>query len=452
MDGKKMGGLGKYLRNSTRPLRRRIGLKQRREAIVQAFTFLRAKFNRRRATGLFIGVTGSSGKSTTVTLLSYLLKQAGSTEAQVYFNTFPELCRFLACLKPEVNFVPVEVGIGKVGSMMPMARLLRPKVVIVTQVGIEHYASFRGREGVAAEKSHLVAILPSDGLAILNADDPYVMAMANRTEARIVTFGWSSDADYRVVDARSGLPHKLSLTITCARGTFDIDTPFIADSFWLATAAAFAAAVELGVEPTVAADAIGTSVAPWSRSGLLEIDGGPKFIVDCRKAPADSIPNSVAPLHKAKNVHRRVILGQLADYKGSSQRAYRTAYKAVRAAADEVILVGDNIHKVRPSEEDKQEGKFRSFYTIREVSDHIHDTAQPNDLILLKSSGTMHMERIALSWTHNVQCWEERCGKSLDCLQCGMVEVPYQQHGTMRRASRAAKIRRWMPRLRWPLG
>ncbi|MCR4268469.1 Mur ligase family protein [Nitratireductor sp. ZSWI3] len=435
--------IARRLREASRPWRRRYSLRSaaRRAGFLAALQL--ARLNRRRLRARIVAVTGSSGKSTTVSLLSHILQSGGSVHTQVLENTLPILPHTLNSAPAGTDFLVAELGVTKVGSMAPMARLLRPHVAVVTKIGLEHYSSFRSKETIAAEKGVLVEGLPDTGMAILNADDPNVMAMTGRTRATIVTFGWSDRADYRVIACELVAPARLHIRIDCSHGSFDITAPFIGNEFWLATAAAFATAVELGVAPADVVRAFVDFTPLWDRCTILATDGGPRFIIDTVKAPNESIPAAIALLDGIEAPRKRAVIGHIADYSGNPKKPYRNAYALARAAADQVIFVGDNIHRSQAPDEERQAGIYVGLATTREAADHIRNTAEPGELILLKGARNYHLERIALAWTREVRCWEQVCGLSMSCLQCGMVEVPYKEHRGLRRAARRGKWAFW---------
>lgn len=436
-------GAGAWVRNATRPLRRGFGLKQRAEQLGLAIDRMRAKVKRSQFRGPVIALTGSSGKSTTAALLEHVLGSRGNVTSRIYKNTLPDVTRALARMPRTADFAIMEVGATVIGSIRPMASLIRPTVTIVTRVGLQHYSAFRTKEVIASEKGELVEALREDGLAVLNADDPLVMGMAARTRARIVTFGTTEGADYRALGLQAGLPGRLRLQIACANGTYDVETPFLDEAFWLATTAAFACAVELGMEPATAARLVSNFTPPWNRLALQEVDGAPTFILDTAKSPAESIAPTFQVLERAHAARKTVVLGNISDYAGNPRKQYRDAHKLARQAADRVIFVGDNSHRAAPTADELESGAFVNFTTVREVQDFLRATALPGEMILLKGSAKQHMERLALSWKTDVQCWESRCGKSIDCLMCGMAHIPYDKHGDFRRAARREKLKFW---------
>ncbi|MER8677006.1 MULTISPECIES: Mur ligase family protein [unclassified Mesorhizobium] len=406
---------------------------------------------RAQSKAIFIGVTGSSGKTTAGSLLGHILAGHGSVHTQVLANTMKVLVRTLykrLRKAGKVDYVVFEAGASDFGTISAMAQMLKPSVAVVTMIRLEHFGKFRTLEAVAGEKRALVEALQPDGLAVLNCDDPLVIGMASGAKCRIATFGQSGEADYRVSDVHAAYPELLRFTLHWRGGSLNIQAPFPGEQFWLPTAAAVAAALELGVPPeqVVARTA---SFAPLpNRSTVQEVSAGPKFLVDTAKAPWHSLNIALEMIAKAKVARKRIVLGQISDFAGSP-RKYGSAYKIAREIADEVIYTGDNAHRSRASQADRDSGRFIELRSPKEVSDHIKQTAVPGELILLKSSSNLHLERIALAWTHDVKCWTPLCGKSESCQMCGLCEVPFEEHRDFLAKRKLARRRH---RFRWLLG
>jgi UDP-N-acetylmuramoyl-tripeptide--D-alanyl-D-alanine ligase len=432
--------LTRSLRDATRPLRDRLGLRTLSKRLRKAAALRLAAAARRGSSATFVAVTGSSGKSTTVSLLSHILAGSRAVHTQVFGNTLDDLTGTLRAMPKETGVFVAELGVTAVGSMRPMATLFSPTAAIVTKVGLEHYTAFRSREAVAREKGELVAALPAGGLAILNADDANVMSMAARTAARVVTFGWSEGADYRVSAAGAAFPDRLVVEVEAPAGRFTLETPFFGEQFWLASVAAFAAALELGVDAAEATARIASFTPPFDRCGVLPVPGGPTFVVDSVKAPAEGIAVALAAVKTARAPFKRVVIGHISDYAGNPRKQYRDAYRLGREAADAVVFVGENVHRARASDDELAKGLFAGFATTREAAEHIRRTARPGELIFIKGSRNLHLERIALVWTHEVRCWDDRCGLAYDCIRCGLLAVPRDEHGAIRRAERRQRF------------
>lgn len=395
-----------------------------------------------RSGATFVAVTGSSGKSTTVGLLAHILEAHAPTKRQVLENTVNELIRSLNSLQGRERFVVAELGVGHVGNMKPMATMLQPDVAIVTMVGVEHYSSFRGREGVALEKGELVEALRPTGVAVLNADDEFVMSMRARTTARIVTFARDApEATYRASAIHAAYPELLSFTLTGGGHSLHLKTPFPGEHFWLPVAAAVSAALEFGVPPDVICRQVETFAPVAERCSILRAPDGPVFILDSAKAPNSTLGLAFDMLAKANAPRKRLVLGVISDYAGAQTPIYKKAWRAAREVADEVIFVGKDISHARPLADDVASGRIIGFETPLAAFEHIRRTAVPDELILIKASKNLHLARLALAFVRPVRCWEPACGTGADCFTCHGLAVEFDRK-SFRRRSLIARLKR----------
>ncbi|MBW3096022.1 UDP-N-acetylmuramoyl-tripeptide--D-alanyl-D-alanine ligase [Pseudohoeflea sp. DP4N28-3] len=338
----------------------------------------------------------------------------------------------------------IEAAVAWSGSMDQTADIIRPDIAIVTMVGLEHYSAFRGKEAIAREKGKLVEALGSRGLAVLNADDENVMSMAARCEGRVVTFGQNADADYRIVGVKQRYPGPLVVKLASRHGTHTVTAELIGKHFSMCIAAAYAAAMEIGVPVETFTKAVSGFDAIQGRCEPVHLDNGTTFLMDTVKAPWESLTLPMETVRDAKAVRKRIVIDQMSDYPGSSNSKYRAAYKAARDAADEVIFVGDNAHRHGASEEDRASGHIVEALDARAVHEHLRRTLTDGELVLLKSSQNLHLERAALAFNSDVKCWVDRCGKSGTCVQCGMLAYPYEEHAAIRKSRRQ---KRWKSRI-----
>lgn len=429
------------MRRKTKTLRpfRRV-MSQFRNGPQRRLRMWMARRKRARSMACFVAVTGSSGKSTTVGLLSHILQAHAPIRRQMLDNTLNKLIRTIQHHRPEEQFVVAELGVGGKGDMAPMANMLQPDVAIVTMVGTEHYSAFRGREAVAEEKGALLDALKPDGFALLNADDPMVMGMAPRSRARLITFGKENpDADYRVENVHAAFPEMLSFRIVGRGQRLDVKTRFPGTQFWMPVAAATAAAIELGVPAHLIVEQISSFEPVHGRCSVLKVPNGLSFILDTTKAPDGTLELAFDMLSKAKTIRKRLILGVISDYAGAASPKYRKAWRRARDLTDQVIFVGKDISLAKPSPEDIESGRILGFATPQEAFEHIKATAQADELILIKGSGNLHLARIALGFVTPVGCWEPACGMRGDCFDCPGLPVQFDR--------KALKIREKIDRL-----
>src|ERR1700736_2011349 len=149
------------------------------------------------------GITGSSGKTSTKDLAAQLVERLGPTIAPAgSFNN--EFGHPLTVLRADAStrYLVLELSARGIGHIAHLCRIAPPRYGVVLNVGHAHAGEFGGLDQVARAKGELVEALPADGVAILNADDPRVLAMAARTAARVVTFGQIRPAEIRAAGVR----------------------------------------------------------------------------------------------------------------------------------------------------------------------------------------------------------------------------------------------------------
>lgn len=157
----------------------------------QLAKFWRNKFNPR-----VIGITGSVGKSTTKELIwAVLATQFNALKSQGNYNNEIGLPLTLLKLNAEHKYAVLEMGMYAVGEIALLCDLARPQVGVVTNVGPVHLERLGTIERIAQAKAELVEALPTEGTAILNYDDSLVLPMAQKTQARVFTYGLSPEAD-----------------------------------------------------------------------------------------------------------------------------------------------------------------------------------------------------------------------------------------------------------------
>jgi|WetSurMetagenome_2_1015567.scaffolds.fasta_scaffold06860_4 Alr-MurF fusion protein len=140
-----------------------------------------------------IGITGSVGKTTAkeaiAAVLGALAPDSAVFKNQANYNGLYGLPIALGELRAEHRIAVLEMAADHLGEIGRLARIAPPDIAVVTTVEPAHLEAFGSLEAISREKGDLVAALRPAGLAVLNADDPRVLAMAERTSARVITFG-----------------------------------------------------------------------------------------------------------------------------------------------------------------------------------------------------------------------------------------------------------------------
>jgi UDP-N-acetylmuramoyl-tripeptide--D-alanyl-D-alanine ligase len=149
-----------------------------------------ASFVRQRVNPLVVGVTGSNGKTSTKEMAAAILECKFTVlRTMGNLNTETGVPLTMLNLEPEHTALVVEMGMQHAGDIGRLAALARPSVGIITNIGSVHMEFFTSQEQLARGKGELVAALPRDGLAVLNADDPFFPLLSSMSAAPVTSFG-----------------------------------------------------------------------------------------------------------------------------------------------------------------------------------------------------------------------------------------------------------------------
>jgi len=373
----------------------------------------------------FIAITGSCGKTTTTRLAVAMLATGGPCFRRGRGNVLSSSLRTVLSVPASSKFCVQEVSAFPLGTIKKHIRVLRPHIAIVTTIGSDHYKAFRGLEGAAREKGQLVESLPRQGIAILNADDPHVRAMAMRTRAKVITFGLSPDADIRATEVSSVWPDRLTLTVVHGHESLRVHTRLVGEHWVPSVLAAIACGIACGVELKACAKVLEKCDPVFGRYSIHAKPEGPVYVLDTRKAPLWTIASGLAFVERAKAPRKTIVFGTISDYPGKGGRQYRKVAREALDAADRVVFVGPNAARVSKLCQGELRERLFAFQTCYQASSFLAEKTVPQELIYIKASITDHLERIMLSQLDEVVCWRERCRKLANCYRCRNYRRPH---------------------------
>jgi UDP-N-acetylmuramoyl-tripeptide--D-alanyl-D-alanine ligase len=379
-----------------------------------------ARVHRRRlGSTVFVGVTGSAGKSTTKALAAAILRtELDGTATPGTANRASVVGRTVLRTRPRHDFCVAEVAAWRPGSVAEIAGVLRPRVGVVTAVRAEHRKVFRTLEATAAEKAALVDALPTDGVAMLNADDPLVLAMAERFGGRTISFGVAEGASLRAEDVRSAWPEPLSFKLRLDGRALEVRTRLHGRHWTSCVLAALGVGLALEIPAERALEAVAAFEPLTGRMSPVEVDGI-AFVRDDTKAPIWSFEAIYEFLAEARAARKLLVVGTISDSPGSMSRVYRRVAKRSLEVADEVVFVGAGARHV-----ERLGTGVRAFASLRDAAGHLDRELRPGDLVVLKGSRRAdHLGRLVLSRTVGSRCWREACGRASACEACRLLHV-----------------------------
>jgi UDP-N-acetylmuramoyl-tripeptide--D-alanyl-D-alanine ligase len=355
---------------------------------------------RRGLEATVVGITGSTGKTSVKDLTAAVL----STRFRVHasprsFNTEVGVPITLLTADADAGVVVCEMGSRGRGHITLLTDAARPEVGVVTNVGLAHMEMFGSRQAVADAKAELVESLPEDGIAVLNADDPVVREFDRRTRARALRFGTAADADVRGEDLvldRDGRP---SFTMVTPAGTERVELAVAGEHMaWNALAAA-ACGVGMGLSAGECAASLKEArVSPW-RMEVLEAPSGLRVLNDAYNAN----PSSMAAALRAARVMAGdgrciAVLGEMAELGSIAPEEHaRIGELVARLGIERLVTVGEAADAIAISavREGVEPDRVRRCSTVEEAMEAVLADVRPDDLVLVKASRALGLERLA---------------------------------------------------------
>jgi UDP-N-acetylmuramoyl-tripeptide--D-alanyl-D-alanine ligase len=348
-----------------------------------------------------VGVTGSSGKTSTKDLLAQLLARLGPTVAPPgSFNN--ELGHPYTVLRStaDTRYLVLEKSSRGRGHIAWLTRVARPRIGVVLNVGTAHLGEFGSREVIAQAKGELVEALPAaaeGGVAVLNADDPLVAAMADRTAARVVLVGESAGADVRAAGVRVDERGRAGYRLLTPTGEADVRLAVHGVHQVGNSLAAAAVALELGMPPAE----IGTGLAEarslsrW-RMEVTERPDGVLVVNDAYNANPESMAAALRALTTMARGRRSwAVLGAMGELgETAAQEHARVGALAAELGVDQVVVVGPD---AAPTHEAAGPARSTHVPDVAAAVALLRAELRPEDVVLVKASRAAGLERVALA-------------------------------------------------------
>jgi UDP-N-acetylmuramoyl-tripeptide--D-alanyl-D-alanine ligase len=288
-----------------------------------------------------VGLTGSQGKTSTKDLLAAVLSSTGPTIASAgSFNN--ELGVPLTMLRAEAatRFLVLEMGARHVGDIARLTGLVAPDIAVVLNVGRAHLGTFGSRAAIARAKGELVRGLVPGGAAVLNADDPRVVAMRSFTDGPVLTFGRAEHADVRVPAPALDRLGRPSFTLRTRDASAHVTLPHVGAHQALNASAAVAAGLAAGVPLDLAGAALATAPLSKWRMERRDLACGATLLNDSYNANPDSTRAALAALAAIEGGRRVAVLGEMLELGDGSAAEHRAVGEYAAARADVVVAVG----------------------------------------------------------------------------------------------------------------
>ncbi|MEQ7006147.1 UDP-N-acetylmuramoyl-tripeptide--D-alanyl-D-alanine ligase [Actinopolymorpha sp. B17G11] len=339
-----------------------------------------------------VGVTGSQGKTSTKDLLAAVLSSAGTTIATIG-SLNNELGMPLTMLRADAatRFLVLEMGARHIGQIAALTGLVSPDIAVVLNVGRAHVGRFGSRAAIARAKGELVQGLAPGGTAVLNADDPRVVAMRALTDGPVLTFGRAEHADVRVLDLALDRLARPSFVLRTADTSAPVALPLVGAHQALNASAAAAAGQAAGVPLGMAAAALATvSLSKW-RLELRDLPGGATLLNDSFNAHPESTLAGLDALSAIEGGRRIAVLGAMLELGDDSEAEHRAVGEYAASRADVVVAVGEAAQPIADGAGERAVALAGNDAAVDWLRDHL----AAGDVVLVKASRGARLDEVA---------------------------------------------------------
>lgn len=341
-----------------------------------------------------IGITGSVGKTTTKEMVA-LAVSAGLRTMKTAGNANSQIGLPLTVLRMESEdeAAIVEMGVSMPGEMVRIAKVAKPTLAVMTNIGVSHIEFMKTRENIMAEKLRIADYLPTGGTVFVNGDDDLLSTLKSTPKRSIVRFGLCESCDWRAVELNADV---YGTRFTCLHGGREtrVYVPAAGEHNVRNALAALAVADAVGVPLEKAARAVAQYEPPAMRQQIREARGV-TLIDDTYNASPDSMKSALKVLEQSScSGKKTAILGDMYELGTQSGRQHHGVGVFARGLKiDNVIAVGENAKDIA---EGAGGGDINvmHFDEKEELYARLKELVHSGDIILVKGSRGMKMEQI----------------------------------------------------------
>ncbi|MFU8826173.1 MAG: UDP-N-acetylmuramoyl-tripeptide--D-alanyl-D-alanine ligase [Brevefilum sp.] len=344
-----------------------------------------------------IGITGSVGKTTTKELISALLsKKASVLKNPGNRNNEIGLPLTLLELEPQHQYAVLEMGFYVPGEIQTLCEIARPQVGVITNIGMVHAERAGSQAIIAKGKAELVESLPPapEGVAILNMDDPWVRKMAEKTEARVLSYGITEQSDLMARDIQTRGLEGISCILSTKGENHLVHSPLLGAFSAYTILCAAAVALTEGLDwPAITAGLAESRVDLRMRP--LHLPNDITVLDDTYNASPTSTIAALALLRELSG-RRVAVLGDMLELGQYEHIGHQNVGVAAVSAADALILIGERSKIIAESalNEGFPPEHIQWFPNSIQAAFEIWNFVQQGDVILVKGSNSMRMDHV----------------------------------------------------------
>jgi len=345
-----------------------------------------------------IGVTGSTGKTTTKEAIAHVLSTRFRVlKSEGNFNNHFGLPLMLLKIEPGHDIAVIEMGMSHAGEIAALAKIAQPEIGVVTNVAPVHLEFFESVAGIARAKYELVEALPAGGTAILNADDEYVSQFGRDFRGKVVLYGLRASADVRAENIQPQGSEGSAFDVVVGSCREKAVLQLVGTHNIYNALAAVAVGLERGLTPSEAVAAL-ASLTPADKRGQVVKLGNITIINDCYNCNPKALEAMVDALAAMPAKRRIVVVGAMLELGPAGEELHRQAGAYIASKKIDVLL-GVRGQAQQMVEAARQAGMQAEFVaTPEEAGEWLARETRDGDVVLLKASRGVKLERALDAW------------------------------------------------------
>jgi len=345
-----------------------------------------------------IGVTGSTGKTTTKDAVAHVLSSRFRVlKSEGNFNNHFGLPLMLLKIEPEHDIAVIEMGMSHAGEIAALAKIAQPEIGVVTNVAPVHLEFFESVAGIARAKYELIEALPAGGTAVLNADDEYVSQFGRDFKGKVVQYGLRTSADVRAenIQPLGWEGSMFDVVVGSCREKAVLHLVGVHNIY--NALAAVAVGLERGLSPSEAVAALALLVPADKRGQVVKL-GNITIINDCYNCNPKALEAMVHALAAMADKRRIVVVGAMLELGPAGEDLHRRAGEYIAAKKIDLLL-GVRGQAQQMVEAARQAGMQAEFVaTPEEAGEWLARETRDGDVVLLKASRGVKLERALEKW------------------------------------------------------
>ena len=344
-----------------------------------------------------IAVTGSVGKTSTRDMLYYAASTSFKTGRNPKnFNNYFGLPLSIMDFEPDTEVAVLEMGMASAGEIETLARIARPDIAVITNIGVSHIENLGSREGILKAKLEVTCCFDENSVLVINADNDMLTPENVKGPYRVITVGTGENCDYRINDVCDFGDKGIEYTLCHEGKDYRIKLPVPGAHNAINASLAVAAAGLMGISPETAIKGFEQAELTEKRLNIKK-QGRIKVIDDTYNACPESMKSALNTLMSTdveEGGRRVAVLGDMFELGKESPAAHLEVGRyAVEKKPDLLIAVGKDAEYIAQGAEPLGDGHVLRYETREDLEKEVHEIIRPGDTVLVKASRGMEMEK-----------------------------------------------------------